>query len=451
MNFSAIKYLLLLCLTCFILLVTVVVEYVQQQLNDNIDTEAHLAAQQQLQLVRYHLESLLSLKVIEAGSLATFISVSPDSTEPQWRQIAEKMTADSRYIRNITVAPNDVIRFVHPLASNAAVIGLDYRSLPNQWQGVERARLTQTMQIIGPLTLIQGGEGLILRLPVFADPPHNLVYWGGCSVVFDWPNMLADSGITALAQQYSLALRRVDDRGNPSDYFWGDGTAFDEPLALEVINFFSGHWQLAMGAAKQPPLQKRGQQLVRLFGYSLIALTVVSALLLYQYFNSVHRYSYEDVLTKVGNRRQAMMALRQLAASRGRFGIISVDLNDFKKINDNFGHAAGDLFLQQVAQRLKQQLRGTDLVTRLGGDEFLLIISRLKDSEDLQRVQEKIRQYACQTPVMWQQHPLNVSLAMGSARYPTDASSINQLLQFADSAMYQDKQRVKQAASPAQS
>ncbi|WP_052074646.1 diguanylate cyclase [Shewanella mangrovi] len=449
MKYSAIKYILLLCLICFTILATLAVEFLQHQIDKNVHTEAETAAVQQLQLVRYHLESLLSNKMIEAGSLAAFISISPDSDASQWRKLAEKITQNSGYIRNITVAPNDVIQFVYPVNTNESVVGLDFRTLPLQWQDVERARITQRMQLTGPLQLIQGGEGLIVRLPIFTDPPVNLHYWGGCSVVFDWSKMLADSGIADLATKYQLALRRIDINGMPSDPFWGDAGAFQQPLAIEVINLFAGRWQIAIGLPKQSLHGWWGQQLVRVLGYSLILLTIFSALLLYQIFTSVHRYSYEDMLTRVGNRRQAMAVLRQLANSRDRFGIISIDLNDFKQINDHFGHAAGDRFLQQVASRLKQQLRGSDLVTRIGGDEFLIIIPRLKDSDDLQLVQEKIRQATCAQPVMWKGTELPVSFAVGSARFPTDADSIKALLQLADISMYQDKQRAKSQVSPA--
>nr|WP_283165365.1 GGDEF domain-containing protein [Shewanella litorisediminis] len=157
-----------------------------------------------------------------------------------------------------------------------------------------------------------------------------------------------------------------------------------------------------------------------------------------------HLVSLQDALTGLPNRRFAMLLLNKLIQTpNGRFTVVNVDLNYFKQVNDNFGHAAGDAMLKAVAKRMQSVLRNSDMVARLGGDEFLLILPRLTASADISQVLMKVRHAACEQPLHMADITLSISISMGAARYPEDGQDITELLHVADKAMYEDKQRIK--------
>ncbi|CAH8193637.1 hypothetical protein VAE308_1150375 [Vibrio aestuarianus] len=76
------------------------------------------------------------------------------------------------------LAPNDIIQFIYPFKGNQKAIGLDYRTIPSQWSSIVKAKEIKDIFIAGPFDLVQGGRGLIARIPIFTDPPLNEKYWG---------------------------------------------------------------------------------------------------------------------------------------------------------------------------------------------------------------------------------------------------------------------------------
>lgn len=150
-----------------------------------------------------------------------------------------------------------------------------------------------------------------------------------------------------------------------------------------------------------------------------------------------------DPLTGLPNRALFSDRLgNELARARrqgGHFGLIFIDLDHFKPINDNFGHAVGDLLLRQVAQRMKESIRASDTVGRIGGDEFVVLMPMLADAEAARLLAEKLR-YVIAQPFALDGRELSISCSLGVALYPTDGTDEIALAKSADEAMYQAKQ-----------
>ncbi len=162
----------------------------------------------------------------------------------------------------------------------------------------------------------------------------------------------------------------------------------------------------------------------------------------------VQRLAYNDELTGLPNRARFMEFLADAqvkARSRGsRFGLLFLDLDGFKEINDSLGHDAGDELLQQVAQRIRACLRQADRLARFGGDEFLVLIDPVRRRKDVELVTRKILQ-AVSTPLKLQGLVASVSASIGIAIYPDDGDDPQRLLKNADAAMYQAKQNGRNA------
>ena len=162
----------------------------------------------------------------------------------------------------------------------------------------------------------------------------------------------------------------------------------------------------------------------------------------------VHRSEF-DLLTDVQNRFSFEKHLEWLISearnSAGIFGVIYIDLDDFKSVNDVHGHQVGDLYLQQVTTRMKRQLRPGDLLARLGGDEFGVLVPAARHRSDVEEVAERL-EASFEEPFVVQGCVLHGSASVGISVYPEDAVSGDALVTIADTAMYTTKHSQQRVA-----
>lgn len=156
----------------------------------------------------------------------------------------------------------------------------------------------------------------------------------------------------------------------------------------------------------------------------------------------LHRLAHYDALTDLPNRvlfvDRLERALAEAARHGGTLGLIFVDLDRFKSVNDVLGHHLGDCLLQELAKRLRAAVRDEDTVARLAGDEFGVLVPNLAHAEDLARVARKLLA-ALDVPVDVDGHTVRGSASLGLALSPANGSTAEDLLRNADSAMYRAK------------
>lgn len=146
-----------------------------------------------------------------------------------------------------------------------------------------------------------------------------------------------------------------------------------------------------------------------------------------------------DALTGLRNRRAADLVLERMCAGLTPFGLLHMDLDYFKAVNDTLGHAAGDLVLETVGRILREELRIEDCAARIGGDEFVVIIAGRNDSRTLQAIAERIIARISQ-PMAFEGQEVRVSASIGIARSDDPAATdATQLLASADRALYAAK------------
>jgi len=152
--------------------------------------------------------------------------------------------------------------------------------------------------------------------------------------------------------------------------------------------------------------------------------------------------AYHDVLTNLPNRLLFFDRLKQALTYTKRYsgflGVLFLDLDGFKSINDTMGHVTGDRLLQLVAQRLKRCTRESDTIARLGGDEFTILLKGVKTTEDVTTVAQKI-QKSITKPFAINNRDFYVTSSVGVSIYPFDGDDAETLLQKADFAMYKAK------------
>jgi diguanylate cyclase (GGDEF)-like protein/PAS domain S-box-containing protein len=158
--------------------------------------------------------------------------------------------------------------------------------------------------------------------------------------------------------------------------------------------------------------------------------------------DTIQWMAYHDILTGLPNRAlfydRAAMVLAQAKRKQWRFGIMMLDLDHFKDINDTYGHDAGDKVLIGVARCLKEAVREQDAVARVGGDEFVILLSEVSSREDLKMIGERVAE-GFQKPISIGQKELTAAFSIGMALYPDDSGDIEGLTRRADEEMYRGK------------
>lgn len=149
--------------------------------------------------------------------------------------------------------------------------------------------------------------------------------------------------------------------------------------------------------------------------------------------------AHHDALTNLPNRvlfhTKLEQAIVHAQRSDGIFAILFLDLDNFKPVNDEFGHDVGDKLLQEVAKRLTGNIRQIDTITRLGGDEFVILLEHLPNEESVPLLTQKITQ-AVTAPYIIHEHKLRIGVSIGSAIFPCHGTDAKTLINYADQAMY---------------
>jgi diguanylate cyclase (GGDEF)-like protein len=164
-------------------------------------------------------------------------------------------------------------------------------------------------------------------------------------------------------------------------------------------------------------------------------------------YSDLLRRSEFDLLTDIHNRfsleKHLNAQIEEAREKAGIFGLIYIDLDEFKQVNDLYGHHVGDLYLQEVALRMKRQLRSHDMLARLGGDEFAVLVPVVRNRAHVEEIAQRLER-SFDEPLAIEGYVLQGSASFGIALYPEDGATKDNLLSAADSAMYAAKSTKKQ-------
>ena len=425
------------------------VEFIDRSQKTFMHNSMLVRAKEELSIIRSELEIAIFNDIFVANGLSALIAANPNFEFSGWGLFASSVMRKAHHVELITLAPDDVVKYVYPYEGNEALLALDYRTLPEQWRTVNKARDIHEILIAGPLNSIQGGRVLIAQVPIFSDPIYHRDYWGVCSLVISLESLFEDVGVKYYTEKYYLAMRGVDSSGEEGDIFYGTQSTFDRAFAVESVKFPYGTWTIA-AATKSDLLEYSDWyriHAVRLLGYPLIVLLLLAYGTIYYLYHAANKRALHDSLTSLPNRRYFMYTLERhfaLVAGSGKresFAILNVDLDKFKWINDTFGHAAGDKVLVEVARRIKSALRSSDLVARVGGDEFLILLTRIKRKEDVEAINNELQKSICGKPVIYEKNDISVYVSVGLAIYDERYKEVDEMLKAADDSMYDEKRR----------
>lgn len=578
--------------------------WVDSRLNENFDQQLRLETQRNLDMVRARLAGALNSDIQLVQGLVSTLKTEPNMDQARFAQLAGQLLGEGTRIRNIAAAPDLIIRLMHPLAGNEKAVGLNYRTNEKQRAAVMKVVNGRDTVVAGPVNLVQGGVGIIVRYPVEVGEAGKETIWGIVSAVIDVEKLYTAAGMRTEDLPIDLAIIGKDGKGLAGPQFFGPANmANADPVSAKLL-LPNGYWcllavpkggwgqnysslwlqravivlaglllllpifmvvrlseqrrqnieklklredkltmlsrrhRLALDASKMgiwefnvsreelnwddkmrelyglpadAPNPTRvewkeklhpedADQAVKMFEIAIrsngefegdyrIVLPngdirfarVIGAAYeetgkdklivgvnwdvtrdvhlqndlklakleaetrnreLEESKSKIEYLALHDSLTALPNRRSLDAELAKIDDSTSSdnqvHALMIVDLDNFKQVNDTYGHAAGDQLLVHVAEILRAKIRATDLVARVGGDEFVVICKTPIDQTDLEWLADSIIE-AMQEPMNYQGADCRFGVSVGIAEAALNQGEAPQLLINADLALYAAK------------
>lgn len=533
------------------------------------------AAGEQLARIRANLEANISGNLQLSRGLVAVIASQPDIDQSHFDRIARSLIGKHSQIRSIAGAPGLVLSLIYPLEGNEEALGLDFRTHKSQSAAALRAVETGKMVLAGPLDLVQGGQGLVGRFPVFVEEDDGITgLWGLVSVALDMDRLYADSGLSDPDLPIEVAIAGGDAHAGDNSIFYGRESVFKDDPLVTAVSLPGSSWQLAAIPRGGWPAVPENAWFVRLLilaGGLLVVVPICIAGKLYdqrrahiyelkrrqnqmkrlsqrlklaldtskigiwelnldtgaltwdarmrelydipddrdtstydvwtsslhpddleraekEYWDAIRAgemyhsefrvvtsdgsirwiraigavhtniggqsyilgvnwdvssdielstrlmtakqnaedrnreledaraqmeyFSLHDSLTGLPNRRFLDQHVLDSDSERKPFALLHIDLDRFKQINDTLGHAAGDFMLTHAAAVLKENVSDDDIVARVGGDEFVIAVTKPTDECGLTQLAHRIIEQMRQ-PVPFENHRCRFGVSIG--------------------------------------
>ena len=363
------------------------------------------------------------------------IAISENGKIDNFQKVARDLMAD--FIQSIQIAPDGVVTAIYPEAGNeAGKIDLVRDESRGEICRYGRDKNIVTMQ--GPFDLKQGGQGIAIRNPVYLEGADGSpVFWGFTIVIIRVPEIFTESiqALTKFGYDYSLT-KTVSPLSDDTEIVSSSGNIMKNPITFEfefcgsLFDFEvmpADGWSHGWNVFPQLFL---GICVILL----LTGLTVV-ILVIERNRDTLKKMAITDPLTGLLNRKGFDEQLKNVM--QGDLHIhcvgIQMDIDDFKFINDMYGHVVGDAALKSLAQDMQSYFNDNSILCRNGGDEFSVILVDTTEEE----ARKKIEHFTIQPRHITyngEEHPFYISL--GYAEYPKDCEDVLKLIRCADMALY---------------
>lgn len=332
--------------------------FVERQRQHTLRVEAETQVREHLLILQARLESQLTGNILLSRGLVAVIASNPGLTQRDFERAAKPLFEGPNVLRSIAAAPDMVVRLVYPLAGNEKVIGLEYARNPAQRAAAELARDTNSLVIAGPLDLVQGGKGLVARIPVSLDEGEKgHRFWGLLSVVLEVDRLYQQSGLQDDSLPIEVALRGKDGKGEQGEVFHGDPTLFAGQGVTLPITLPTGSWQIAARPRGGWP-DDQGQTWTIRLGFALALLLSVGPMLLlaqYAYRRNQAESELEAYHLHLASLVQARTA--ELQAAKEAAEASNAELKLFRRFAEESLQGVGMATMDRKAFFLNRRLR----------------------------------------------------------------------------------------------
>ena len=370
------------------------------------------------------------------------VVISGDGNINGFYDVAANMMDDS--IQSIQIAPNGVVTEIYPEEGNESG-KIDLINDSDRGEISRYARDNDTVIMQGPLELKQGGYGIAVRNPVYLEDENGQKsFWGFTIVILKVPEIFSDSveALSNFGYKYSLQ-KCASPKDDTYEWVYGSKKELNDPVIYD-FDVYGDKWRLEI-------FPKSGfynnRYLLYLFIGGVIIVLLLTGLTAALIFINENRKNFKrlavtDALTGIYNRHgfdeQVEQYMRQ--NPQKHCVVAMLDIDDFKLVNDMYGHAAGDGALKKLAESMKQYFSKDVILGRNGGDEFSIFMpdcTIVEVKPFLKKFTEETRNFYCKGEA----HTFTISL--GFAEYPVLADDRSKLMRCADMALYEVKMRGK--------
>ena len=370
------------------------------------------------------------------------VVISGDGNINGFYDVAANMMDDS--IQSIQIAPNGVVNEIYPEDVNESG-KIDLINDSDRGEISRYARDNDTVIMQGPFELKQGGYGIAVRNPVYLEDENGKKsFWGFTIVILKVPEIFSNS-VEALSNfGYEYSLKKCASPWDDTyEWVYGSKKELNDPVIYD-FDVYGDKWRLEI-------LPKSGfynnNYLIYMFIGGVIIVLLLTGLTAALIFINENRKNFKrlavtDALTGIYNRLgfddQVEQYMRQ--NPQKHCVVAMLDIDDFKLVNDMYGHAAGDAVLKKLAESMKQYFSKDAILGRNGGDEFIIFMpdcTVVEVNPFLKKFTEETRKFYCKG----EERAFTISL--GFAEYPVFADDRSQLMRCADKALYEVKMRGK--------
>lgn len=370
------------------------------------------------------------------------VLISQNGKFPGFDDIAENLMSDA--VSSLQLAPDGYVTQIHPLKGNEEGI-VDLMGNPTRGRISRYARDNHVLTVQGPFNLNQGGRGIAIRNPLYLkDKSGKQHFWGFTIAIMRVPALFENSFGTLSKLGYEYRLSKMN---TPWDtefkVLWQTGGKLIDPASDSfILGDETWKFEVMPGGGWGNPRFVAGVAV--LWTLIVLLMTWLTWALLdnRERKESFKKLAHVDDLTGIYNRYGFNAKAEKLIARNpgGPLVDVQLDVDDFKLINDLYGHPSGDTVLKSLAESLRAFFPTSALLGRTGGDEFRILLPNCTAAE----AKDRLEQFA-KTPksFTWRGVEQHFSISIGYAEYPVDAKDFAQLEHCADVALYQEKMHGK--------
>ncbi len=383
------------------------------------------------------------------------IIISERGTVNDFEKIAGNLMSESlseysgdSFIRCLQLAPGGVVNRIYPLEGNEAGM-IDLINDKDRGFICRYARDNDKLIMQGPFNLSQGGKGVVIRKPVYLtagdEAPSAENFWGFTVAIVRVPEIFENSVVTleTFGYNYELICESVIDGYEACATVYASETA---PVSPQTASFILGGNKWTLGVSLADGQSSHGNELavaltggvLALFAAALLHLVLLLAQKTYRYKNLAGTDVLTGILNRAGYETTLAKYLREFPGEPCVEAVLDVD--DFKIVNDLYGHSIGDGALKHLAGELVTAFPENSIIGRHGGDEFSVVLKGRTGAE----AEEELRRFTqAKRTFTHGGKKYNYTVSMGYAEYPLQAKNASELASKSDVALYEAKLRGK--------
>ena len=387
---------------------------------------------QQLLLIESNAHKITTHNIDRMRGVATYVSLHTEVDIDELNYFIEQvLRTDKNIISNIGIFKDTTAVYLYPYDPNKLMKGIDLTMIPSQRDGALRVKYKNDIVITSPVELVQGGIGIMTRLPILLNDGS---YWGQLGFMLKFEDFI--KGLGLISDNYKYQIRQFENDESSSHIVFDSGFDVKDISEEKKVDIPSGYWIISVSYPFDFSLLSSTFFFLLILGFITYFLAKKFIMELRKKIKELFFLAQRDLLTGLRNRRSVMSKLHYYNS------VILFDIDDFKKINDTFGHYGGDVILVDLSNRITQVIRDNDVIVRWGGEEFIVLMKADK-IESCLAVAKRI-QNSMEKTFLVEDCQLNVTCSIGVA-FSSEKSHVNMenVIANADKAMFEAKRNGK--------